>query len=78
VDRALRGQGARPRLLEAAVRYAREMGATSVEGYPVEPGSVSYGYMGPPSLYEAAGFREVGRAAARRATPRLAMRRELA
>jgi GNAT superfamily N-acetyltransferase len=74
VDSRLRGHGIRPRLLQGALAYARERGATVVEGYPVEPGSVSYGYMGPPSMYEGAGFREIARTAARGATPRRVLR----
>jgi GNAT superfamily N-acetyltransferase len=59
VDRQVRRQGATRALLEAAVKYARASGARIIEGYPVEPGPRSYTYMGSPSTYRAAGFRDV-------------------
>jgi GNAT superfamily N-acetyltransferase len=37
VDRRARGEGVAGRLLEAAVRYAVERGATAVEAYPGDP-----------------------------------------
>jgi GNAT superfamily N-acetyltransferase len=46
-------------LLKAAVDYARSQGAEIVEGYPVEPGPRLYTYMGSPSTFRAAGFRDV-------------------
>jgi GNAT superfamily N-acetyltransferase len=46
-------------LLKAAVDYARSQGAEIVEGYPVEPGARLYTYMGSPSTFRAAGFRDV-------------------
>jgi GNAT superfamily N-acetyltransferase len=66
VPRALRGQGLSRRLLEAALEHARRSGAKVVEAYPVDPDSPSYRFMGFRSLYEAAGFEEVGRAGERR------------
>jgi GNAT superfamily N-acetyltransferase len=75
LDRTVRGLGLRVKLLEAAVAYARDEGAAVVEGYPVEPGGASYGYMGPPSMYEAVGFREVARTTGRGAVPRRIVRR---
>ncbi len=62
VSRKMRGQGLALQLLQAAVEYAASQGAHIVEGYPVEPGQ-SYQFMGSPSLFKAAGFREVARAA---------------
>ena len=46
-------------LLRAAVAYARSEHAEIIEGYPVEPGSRLYTYMGAPSTFLAAGFRDV-------------------
>jgi len=77
LDSRVRGKGLRLLLLHAAIEYARHEGAEVVEGYPVEPGGPSYGYMGRPELYEEAGFREVARAAPPGATPRRIMRIEL-
>jgi GNAT superfamily N-acetyltransferase len=70
VSRSLRGQGLALKLVQAAVRYAAEQGAKIIEGYPVEPGQ-SYQFMGSPSIFKAAGFREVARAANNRPIVRL-------
>ena len=59
IDRRIRRQGATLGLLRAAVEYAQSKGAEIVEGYPVEPGSRLYTYMGSPSTFLAAGFRDV-------------------
>jgi len=59
-----RRRGLMRHLLEAAVAYAREMGAEVVEGYPVdvpERLSGSSGFMGLKPVFLAAGFREVSR-----------------
>ena len=51
-------------LLQAAVAYARENGASVVEGYPVVPlekMSGAYGYMGLMPVFARAGFEEVAR-----------------
>jgi len=61
VDPSLRGQGLSVKLLQAAVSYAISQGATIIEGYPVEPDQ-SYRFMGSPSVFEQAGFYEVGMA----------------
>jgi GNAT superfamily N-acetyltransferase len=74
VPRRLRGKGLMRRLLEAAVQHAREKGATVVEAYPVDPDSPSYRFMGFVPAFEAAGFREVGRAGTRRHVMRLRVR----
>jgi GNAT superfamily N-acetyltransferase len=58
VDADFRGEGLTRGLLKAAVAYARSQGAKIIEGYPVEPGRL-YTYMGSPSAFEAAGFRDV-------------------
>jgi len=59
IDRRVRRQGATLGLLRAAVEYARSNGATIIEGYPIEPGPRLYTYMGSPSTFRAAGFRDV-------------------
>ena len=66
IVRRLRGRGMTRRLVQAAVEYAQEQGATVLEAYPVDPGSPSYRFMGFVGTFEALGFREVGRAGARR------------
>lgn len=59
VDRSVRRQGVPLGLLKAAVEYARSQGAKIIEGYPVEPGPRLYTYMGSPSTFRRAGFRDV-------------------
>jgi GNAT superfamily N-acetyltransferase len=59
VDRHARRQHVTLGLLKAAVDYARACGATIIEGYPVEPGPRLYTYMGSPSVFRKAGFRNV-------------------
>ena len=53
-----RRQGLPGKLLMAARDYALSEGATIVEGYPVDPGSASYTWMGSPALFRAAGFED--------------------
>jgi GNAT superfamily N-acetyltransferase len=59
IDRRVRRRGATLGLLRAAVEYARSNGAAIIEGYPIEPGGRLYTYMGSPSTFRAAGFRDV-------------------
>ena len=59
VDRRVRRQGVTLGLLRAAVSYAVSQGARIVEGYPVQPGSGLYTYMGSPATFAKAGFRDV-------------------
>jgi GNAT superfamily N-acetyltransferase len=70
VSRNLRGQGLALQLLRAAVAHAAAQGAQIIEGYPVEPGQ-SYQFMGSPSIFKAAGFVAVARAANDRLIVRL-------
>lgn len=59
-----RGQGVASALLDAAVRYAAEHGATVVEGYPVEldgPRGDVHLYHGTMDMYARRGFVEVAR-----------------
>lgn len=75
LDRRARGRGATSGLLGAAVEYARSLGATIIEGYPVEPGPRLYTYMGPPSAFEEAGFADVDNPSGDRRIVRLDLRR---
>lgn len=65
IDRGHRRQGVGRALLEAAVAYAVANGARIVEGYPVDPmqrrKASAELFTGVPSMFEAAGFREVAR-----------------
>jgi GNAT superfamily N-acetyltransferase len=69
VARAFRRNGLTVRLLEAAAAFARENGATILEGYPVEPKKDqpdAFVYTGLASAFRKAGFKEVGRRSASR------------
>ena len=65
VPRKFRRQGITVQLIRAAVHFASSNGAKIIEGYPVESRSGSipdaFAYMGLPSAFEKAGFREVAR-----------------
>ena len=58
-----RRQGLTRKLLDGAVAYARSMGATCIEGYPIDAAglrvSTAFGFVGFTSTFEAAGFRRV-------------------
>lgn len=71
VPRKLRGQGTVHRLIAGAVAHARANGATAVEAYPVDDAAPSYRFMGFVSVFEDAGFDEIGRAGTRRHVMRL-------
>jgi len=43
----------------ARVAYATDLGATVVDGYPVEPDPLRYPYVGSPATVRTAGFRDV-------------------
>ena len=72
VGRRARGQGVATALLEAAVEYARNHGATLLEAYPVETDAgripSANAYMGTLRMFERAGFEVVERRQANRAT----------
>jgi len=82
VARTSRGQGVAAALLAAAVDYARDHGATVLEGYPTETGgervpsaNVFKGTLG---MFERAGFKVVERRQANAAsTPRPIVRRAI-
>jgi GNAT superfamily N-acetyltransferase len=63
VKKSFRGKGLTVGLLSAAVAYAKQHGATIVEGYPVEPKSspmpAIFAYTGFASAFRKAGFGEV-------------------
>ncbi len=66
VGRRSRGQGVASALLDAAIDYARDHGATMLEAYPVEVAAgkrIGSGdaYKGTLSMYERAGFKVVER-----------------
>ncbi|MDE2935309.1 MAG: GNAT family N-acetyltransferase [Chloroflexota bacterium] len=66
VPRPMRRQRIQARLLDAACELATEAGADVIEGYPVDPGSPSYRFMGLVPTFLAAGFEEFGRIGKRR------------
>jgi GNAT superfamily N-acetyltransferase len=71
-----RRRGVSRALARAAVAFARERGARALEGYPMitEPGKeITWGelYRGSRSIFEAAGFAEVGHPFPRRAVMRI-------
>lgn len=65
VARTARRSGLSARLLRAAVDQARDGGARTVEGYPVEPYDsampAAFAWTGLPAAFEKAGFREIAR-----------------
>jgi GNAT superfamily N-acetyltransferase len=73
--RRLRRKGLTEGLLRAAVAYARQQGATLIEGYPIEPQKDRYpdafAYTGFASTYQKAGFSEAARFSERRPIFRL-------
>ena len=59
-----RGQGVARALLQGAIAYAREQGATVIEAYPVDkadPSKDDAMWFGAKSMYDHAGFKEVAR-----------------
>jgi len=72
-----RGQGVARTLLEGAIAYAREHGATLIEAYPVDkPARSKDGalWFGPKKMYDRAGFKEVARRKPTRPVVRLGVR----
>lgn len=73
VSKAARRQGVARALLDAAMDYAREHGATLLEGYPVETDGkrlpAANAYKGTVGMFERAGFKVVERRQANRTTP---------
>jgi ribosomal protein S18 acetylase RimI-like enzyme len=82
VGRRARRQGIARALLDAAIAYAREHGATLLEAYPADTDggriSAASAYKGTVPMFEAAGFEVVERRRANRSSaPRPIMRREV-
>jgi GNAT superfamily N-acetyltransferase len=82
VARSARKQGIAHALLDAAIHYAREHGATLLEGYPVETDAgrvpAANAYKGTLAMFERAGFSVAARRQAnRKSAPRPIVRREL-
>ena len=73
VLKSARRQGVARALLDAAMDYAREHGATLLEGYPVETDGqrlrAANAYKGTVGMFERAGFKVVERRQANRTTP---------
>ena len=79
---AFRRRGLMRQLLDGAVGHAHAMGATALEGYPVDAGGEhidqTSGHVGTVQLFEAHRFRRVQQTAGRRGgKPRWLVRREL-
>jgi len=83
VARSVRGKGVARALLDAAIAYAREHGATLLEAYPADTAGgrvpAAHAFKGTVSMFERAGFEVVERRQANRTSaPRPIVRRELA
>lgn len=65
VSRRARGRGVAAELLDAAIEFAREHGATTLEAYPVDTGGgrvpAANAYHGTLAMFERAGFEVVER-----------------
>jgi ribosomal protein S18 acetylase RimI-like enzyme len=81
VARSARGEGIATALLDAAVDYAREHGATLLEAYPIETDgqrvSSALVYKGTLGMFERAGFEVVERRRNAASTPRPIVRRSI-
>jgi GNAT superfamily N-acetyltransferase len=82
VSRQARGQGVAHALLEAAIEYAGQHGATLLEAYPIETDgarvAAAHAYKGTTGMFERAGFDVVARRQFNRTTPvRPIVRREM-
>ena len=82
VARHARGQGVARALLDAAIAYAREHGATLLEAYPADTDgrriSAANAFKGTVSMFEGAGFEVVERRQANRTSaPRPIVRRDV-
>lgn len=73
VARRVRKQGVARALLDAAIEYAAEHGATLLEAYPIETEGqrvpAAHAYKGTVGMFERAGFEVVERRRANRASP---------
>ncbi len=80
VDSRYRGAGVGAALLGAAIEFAREHGATAVEGHPVDVAGLTAArvsgaaiYTGTVAMFAAAGFTEIGRTYPTRPVMRIAV-----
>jgi GNAT superfamily N-acetyltransferase len=76
VARPYRGRGVQHQLLAAAISFARDRGATTLEAYPVDKAERSHDdfiFFGSRGLYERAGFTEIVRRSPTRVVMRLAL-----
>jgi GNAT superfamily N-acetyltransferase len=73
VSRRARGKGVATALLDAAVAYARDQGASMLEAYPVDTGggrvSAASAFHGTLPMFKRAGFRVAARRQANTSTP---------
>lgn len=77
VDARHRGKNLTRRLLDAAIRHARDHGAKLLEGFPVDKetrGPADFFWFGAKSIFDRAGFREVARRKPTRPVMRKALR----
>ncbi len=63
--------GLKRELLRAAIKTARDFGATAVEAYPADQDSPSYGFMGRVEFFKSENFEILGRVGSRRRVARL-------
>ena len=68
---AHRRQGLTSQLAKAAINYAKQNGAETIEAYPVDYDSPSYTYMGRIGTFRRLGFKEIGMVGTRRHMMRL-------
>lgn len=73
VRRDHRKTGISARFLDAAIKLSKQRGAKALEGYPVDPESPSYRFMGFVDLFRRHGFVPAGRAGTRRHVMRLVL-----
>lgn len=66
-----RRQGLTSEIIDAAIDYAKDQGAKTIEAYPVDYDSPSYGFMGRIGTFRSKGFAEVGMIGIRRHMMRL-------
>ncbi|MBN1150471.1 GNAT family N-acetyltransferase [candidate division WOR-3 bacterium] len=77
VPKEFRNKGVATEMLNAAVKYAKKMGASIVEAYPVDKnkrGNDEWFWFGAKSMYDGAGFYEVARRCKERPIVRLDLR----
>jgi GNAT superfamily N-acetyltransferase len=77
VDSGARGKGVSEALLKAGIDYARSLGVTLLEAYPVDKEAQSHSdfmWFGAKRMYDRAGFREVARRKETRPVVRKALR----